>query len=161
MKQYRLTAIALIAAIFAEQSFSKIHASGMTSEKVRGVGLGLDVQSQGANPLPSVGLLYADFSIISYQARAAISYRPADGATYIRGGVGLGFTLVILNFDLTAQTGDQSSLGMFWGLSAFISGAAFTPEIFAGYQTNFAKNSENFFLAGIKGYLNFAELKSN
>ena len=135
-----------------------ISPSGYTEEKVKGVGLGIDIQSKGANPIPSAGFLIGAFGYLSYQARATISYRPADDTAFIRGGVGLGFIFVLLNFDLTYQTGVERSLGMFWGLSSFLSGAAITPEIFAGYQTNFAAGAENFFLAGTKVYLNFAHI---
>lgn len=125
---------------------------------VKGVGVGLDLHSKGDNPQPAIGLLFAEFGYLSYQARASFSHRIADDTSFIRGGVGLGFILVLLNLDITYQTGIQKSAGMFLGLSSFISGGWFTPEIFAGYQMNFAAGLDNFFLTGARFYLNFAEL---
>lgn len=132
--------------------------SGYHPEIVKGLGLGVDVHSKGDNPQPAIGLLYAEFGYLSYQARASFSHRIADNTSFIRGGVGLGFALVLLNIDFTYQTGIQKSAGMFFGLSSFISGGWFTPEIFAGYQMNFAGGTDNFFLAGGRFYLNFVEI---
>lgn len=136
-----------------------VGASGYHPEEVRGSGVGADLNSTGANPVPAVGLLWADFGYLSYHARATLAYRPNDETVFMRGGVAAGFILVLLNFDLTYQTGPQRSAGMFWGLSSFISGASITPEIFAGYQTNFATGAENFFLIGARLYLNLAEFR--
>lgn len=133
----------------------RISASGYSTEKYEGIGLGLDVQSAGTNPLPSIGYIYGQFAIISFQARGTASYRPSDNTVNVRGGVAAGFTLFMLNFDLTYQAGPQRSAGMFWGLSAFLSGATLLPEVFAGYQVNFSGSAENFFAAGAKMYWNF------
>lgn len=135
-----------------------VFSSGYHPEVVKGIGLGLDVHSKGDNPQPAIGLLYAEFGYLSYHARASFSHRTSDDTSFIRGGVGLGFILVLLNLDFTYQTGAQKSAGMFVGLSSFISGGWFTPEIFAGYQANFAGGAENFFLAGGRFYLNFQEI---
>ncbi len=137
-----------------------IASGGGRTENVRGIGVGLDVHGVGQNPVYSAGLLHATFGIISYQARLTGSYRPSDNTTWVRAGVGAGaFYPILLNIDVTYQTGQANSAGMFVGLSAFLSGAVFTPEIFLGYQANFSGTSENFILAGAKGYLNFAEIK--
>ena len=133
-------------------------ASGYHPETVKGVGAGIDIISKGENPLPAVGVFWGEFGYLSYHARASFAHRLDDNTSFIRGGIGLGFILVLLNFDLTYQTGIQKSMGMYWGLSSFISGAWWTPEIFAGYQVNFAAGSDNFFLAGARFYLNFAEI---
>ena len=135
-----------------------VFSSGYHPEIVKGLGLGVDVHSKGDNPQPAIGLLYAEFGYLSYQARASFSRRFGDDTSFIRGGVGLGFILVLLNLDFTYQTGVQKSAGMFLGLSSFISGGWFTPEIFAGYQMNFAGGADNFFLAGGRFYLNFVEI---
>lgn len=137
---------------------SGLAASGYHPEEVRGIGIGADFNSTGANPVPAVGILWGDFGYLSYHARGTLAYRPSDETVFMRGGVGLGFILVLINFDLTYQTGPQRSAGMFWGLSSFISGSSITPEIFAGYQTNFAASAENFFLIGARVYLNLAEI---
>lgn len=146
--------------VFTMSTADNLHASSTRPESVRGIGLGLDLLSKGTNPVPSAGLLWASFAVISYQVRATFSHRFSDNASFIRGGMGFGFIFVLLNFDLTMQTGDQRSAGMYWGLSAFMSGSYLTPEIFAGYQTNFATGSENFLVLGLKCYLNFAELRT-
>ena len=137
---------------------SAVHASGNNSEEIKGVGIGIDVQSAGSNPLPSAGILFGSFGYFSYHARATVSHRSSDSTTFVRGGVGAGFIFVLLNFDLTVQNGPQGSAGMYWGLSAFIPLGYLIPEIFLGYQLNFSGSAENFLLAGLKGYFNFAAL---
>ncbi len=133
-------------------------AHGGGNERVTGLGLGVDLQSSGANPVPSAGLLLANFGVLSYQARATVSHRFSDDTTFFRAGVGAGFIMFLLNFDVTMQTGAQNSAGIYWGISAFLSGSYLTPEIFAGHQVNFAANADNLVLAGFKCYLNFSEL---
>lgn len=146
---------ALVALLIAPHG---IHAASTGTETVTGLGIGLDVQSSGTNPVPSVGALWASFGVLSYQARATVSHRISDSTTFMRAGVGAGFIMFLLNFDLTAQTGAQNSTGVYWGFSAFLSGSSLTPEIFVGHQVNFAASVDNLVLAGFKGYLNFAEL---
>lgn len=134
----------------------KISAHGYSSENVSGVGVGIDFLSQGENPAYAAGLLFGAFGYLSYHARFSAAYRPSDKTSYFRAGVGAGLIAPLLNIDLTYQGGANSSAGMFLGLSAFLSGAMFIPEVFGGYQINFASQAENFLLLGVKGYLNYS-----
>jgi len=157
MAQCRRLAV-ILAALGLFFAYEQLSAHGTGNETVAGLGIGFDLQSAGANPVPSAGLLWANFGVLSYQARATVSHRDTDGTTFLRGGVGAGFIMFLLNFDVTMQTGAINSAGIYWGMSAFLSGSYLTPEIFAGHQINFASQAENLLLAGFKLYLNFAEL---
>ncbi|MCB1201977.1 MAG: hypothetical protein KDK41_15110 [Leptospiraceae bacterium] len=154
---FNLRIFLLVSASTLAAVLQPVIGSGYSEEKIRGIGLGMDFHTNGRSPAYAVGALWGGFGIISYHARLNIAYRPGDETTLIRGGLGAGLILPLLNLDLTYQAGRQNSAGVFAGLSAFLTGSNLTPEVYLGYQFNFSARVENYFLLGAKLYWNMSE----